>query len=937
MSLARHFLDFSQPALSSAAEYLIRRYQRGSVADMSDAIVVLPGRRAARRLLEILVEQAERQGLLFSPPALETVGRLPEHLYHAKRPFAGDLAQHLAWARVLRNADRVRLLRVLAAPTAADDIVSWLDLGRLVWQLHTELAADGLDFRDVADRGQELETFAETERWATLRQLQEQYLDTLDKLQLWDVQTARLVAIQQRECHTDRDVIVLGAVDMTITLRQMLAQVAPQVTVLVHAPPAWSDRFDDDGCLLPDAWATVPIPLDAGQVCLADGPAETAGAVARCLADYGGRFRADEITIGLADEKITPYVLRQLKECGIAARSAVGVPSSETAPFRLLSAVEAYLRSGRYAEFAALVRHPDMSAWVERGQVPAGWLERLDDYYGSHLQARLSGDWLGDDAQVRTVRQVHERVEILLQPLRSPSRPWDQWNEPVRQMLLQVYGDRAWDREQEPDRVCLEAFAQINDALPLAGTRVPGALMPMVDAATAIELTLRQLQTASVSSRFDPQAIELLGWLELPLDDAPALVVCNFNEGCVPSSVNADAFLPNSLRSRLGLQDNARRYARDAYALSVLLASRRRLDLIVARHDSQGDPLTPSRLLFATDRDQIAPRALRFFAAPPPQHELPPLAGRLTPGAAESGFVVPPPMPLTETIRELPVTAFREYLACPYRFYLRRVLKLQPQNDAAEELDGGLFGSLVHDVLRQFGLGPCRDSTDPAEIRQYLREMLEREAAGQFGRHALASVQVQVEQLRLRLDAFAEKQAGRAADGWVIESIEGREREHTDAVLDVDGRPFVLRGRIDRIDVQRDTGQRAILDYKSSDTAKTPEKAHRRGGEWVDLQLPLYRHLARSLGIEGPVQLGYVLLPKDVDKVEFCMAQWADEDLAAADEVARQVVRDIREQKFWPPTDPAPDFSEDLAAICQDKVFEKTVPRKIEDGDRKTR
>ncbi len=170
------------------------------------------------------------------------------------------------------------------------------------------------------------------------------------------------------------------------------------------------------------------------------------------------------------------------------------------------------------------------------------------------------------------------------------------------------------------------------------------------------------------------------------------------------------------------MQDNARRYARDAYALSVLLASRQRLDLIVARHDSQGDPLTPSRLLFATDRDQIAQRALRFFAPPPPQHELPPLAGRLMPGRTESGFVVPPPTPLAEPIRELPVTAFREYLACPYRFYLRRVLKLRSSSDAAEELDGALFGSLVHEVLRQFGLGPCRDSTDPAEIRQYLRE-----------------------------------------------------------------------------------------------------------------------------------------------------------------------------------------------------------------------
>jgi RecB family exonuclease len=921
MSLARHFLGFSQPALTSAADYLFRRYQRGSSADMSNAIVVLPGRRAARRLLEILVEIARGREIVLSPPTLETVGQLPEYLYRAQRPFASSLTQQLAWARVLRDADRANLLRFVAAPTAADDVVGWIDLGQSVGQLHMELAADGLDFRDVAERGRALDTFGEFERWATLRELQTAYLATLDSLPLWDVQTARLVAIQERECQIDRDVVVLGAVDMPQTLRQMLGQVAERVTVLVHAPEDWADRFDDDGCLVPAAWPAVRIPLDADRVHLVDGPTEVADMVARSLAAWGGRWRADEITIGLADENLTPYVSRQLQECGIAARPAVGKSSSETAPCRLLSAIEAYLRSERYGEFAALVRHPDMSAWIDAGQVATGWLERLDDYYSSHLQARLGSDWLGDDARAGAVRQVVERAEILLGPFHGAARPWNRWNEAVRQLLLDVYGDRAWDRQDEADRVCVEVFGQIHDAL-ASIEGLPPVLIPLVDAATAIQLILRQIRTATVSSRFDPEAIELLGWLELPLDDAAALIVCGFNEGDVPSSVNADAFLPNALRRCLQLEDNARRYARDAYALSVLSASRRQLELIVARHDSQGDPLSPSRLLFATERDEIARRALRFFSEPPPRHELPPLAGRLTPGRSESGFVVPRPAPLAEPIRELPVTAFRDYLACPYRFYLRRVLKLQSSDDKAEELDGGLFGSLAHEVLRQFGLGPCRDSTDPDEIRQHLRELLRQGRAAQFGRYTLASVQVQLEQLQLRLDSFADKQAERAAAGWMIESAEGEGREHTDAVLDVDGRPMILRGRIDRIDVHRETGQRAILDYKSSDAAKTPEKAHQRGDDWTDLQLPLYRHLARSLGITGPVQLGYVLLPKDVDKVEFCMAQWTDDQLAAADEVARQVVKHIWAEDFWPPIDPAPDFSEEFAAICQDGVFE---------------
>jgi len=139
----------------------------------------------------------------------------------------------------------------------------------------------------------------------------------------------------------------------------------------------------------------------------------------------------------------------------------------------------------------------------------------------------------------------------------------------------------------------------------------------------------------------------------------------------------------------------------------------------------------------------------------------------------------------------------------------------------------------------------------------------------------------------------------------------------------VDGEPMALRGRIDRIDVKDATGERIILDYKSSDKGETPEQTHRKHKKWVDLQLPLYRHLASSLGISGPVQLGYVLLPKDVSRVRFCVAKWTDQDLTEVDEVAHEVVRGIRREDFWPPADPPPKYSEQFAPICQDGVFER--------------
>ena len=68
-------------------------------------------------------------------------------------------------------------------------------------------------------------------------------------------------------------------------------------------------------------------------------------------------------------------------------------------------------------------------------------------------------------------------------------------------------------------------------------------------AAAAVHLAFEALESSYLPSMAAGDAIQLLGWLELPLDDAPALIVTSFHEGVIPESVNSDLFLPNALRS----------------------------------------------------------------------------------------------------------------------------------------------------------------------------------------------------------------------------------------------------------------------------------------------------------------------------------------------------------------------------------------------------
>jgi hypothetical protein len=317
---------------------------------------------------------------------------------------------------------------------------------------------------------------------------------------------------------------------------------------------------------------------------------------------------------------------------------------------------------------------------------------------------------------------------------------------------------------------------------------------------------------------------------------------------------------------------------------------------------------------------------LSYFTPPPaaPRRNLlaPPGGPRKV-----SALQPPKPKPLPGPLPGLRVTQFRDYIACPYRFYLRHVLNLLPVADDAAELDGAQFGNLLHTVLEQFGRADeakdARNASAAKQIVEYLDFKLDQIAAARYGKHARPAITVQVEQLRLRLAACAAWQAERTRAGWRIVYSEDPERQLT-ANFPVDGEDFTLRGRIDRIDYHEASSTLAVLDYKSSDAGLPPQRTHRRQDEWIDLQLPLYRHLLRSakLPLANPancaIELGYIVLPKSTASAGLALAGWTTTELEAADERAREVVRGIRAAVFWPPASPPPDFADDVAAICQD-------------------
>jgi ATP-dependent helicase/nuclease subunit B len=939
MPITRHFLGWDGPALQRAGVYLHEQLGQGEGGwDLAHVVAVVPARRAGRRLIEVLVTQAQDQGHALSPPRVVTAGGLPELLYQPGKLVAGDLDAQLAWVAALRGMPTDQLVDLLPHPPGEDDLPGWWALAKQLRSLDDDLAGHMMRFKDVprlcAERGFDLRG---EERWDVLERVGEAYREVLASQNLADRNSARRDAIRQECCallDNDTRIVLIATPDMNDVVAAMLGQVADRVTALVMAPDEHSGGFDGLGLLKCAYWEDQSVEIQPEQICFVERVSNQPGELlAQVMAARdraraeGETLSADRVTVGLGDEKFSEAVMRSLDLAGIPSRQAAGTSADRSRPAVLLRALGGFMEQQRHDALARLLRHTDMEAYLQSEQ-PGGedaraviedWLTLLDQYATRHLQGRLTGAWLGRSDRQEKLKGLRDRVIGLLPVHPSERRALSDWSGPIADVLKKVYADVFLD-EREPDDRRLGQSLELIAGLLREQAELDDKIdsCPELTAAQAISLTLDRLSELTLADEGGEPAVELLGYLELALDDAPVLMVAGMNEGLIPTSRNADAFLPDMARSALTMHDNAHRYGRDLMLLNAITHSRPTVRLIAARRSDEGDPLTLSRLLLACGEGELVERVRSYFgegggdAAPP---LLPLVCGGV------DGFLIPRPTVDPEPIGELRVTAFRQYLACPYRFYLRYVLGLNTLDDRAVEMDPMSFGTLAHEVLQSFGQGDVRHEADPREIGKFLDDRLDGLVGRRFGNEPRSAVRIQVEQLRQRFETFADVQSGLVQSGWRIEHVEKDLR----AEVLVDGEVFWITGKVDRIDRHETLGWR-IYDYKTGDTAKPPEKTHRAGPKddktWIDLQLPLYRDLCATLGVTGVVELGYLNLPKSAQGAGPAIAEWGEDELAQAVIARDEVIVSLREQRFWPPSD-APKYPDGLGRVCADAVMQR--------------
>ena len=874
-------IGWGDDLLGSAADWLVR--ERGS--DLGSVLVAVPGARAGRALGEAIARRTEPAA---ASPKIVTAGAMTDEVLELEGVIADRLVRTLVWERALRSLDADVRRKIVARDPSV--FGAWVRLSELLRTLHGELATEGLSFSDALEYDFGPENEGERLRWEALSLAQEAYRSGLSELGLEDPHDARWAALKAGRLREGCELVLVGVADPKGIVAKVVHALGARATSLVFAPEEVRGDFDEIGGVLTAAWKERDVPVSLDDWHVVDKPVDQAAKAMELIAGFKGKFTAEQLTIGVCDEEIAPFLDRRLAEVGCSARHGRGTSAAGTTVARLLDASARHLERPRFPSLAVLLRHPDLEPVVsascdlkERDSAQC-----LDEYYNRHLPDRVDGEWLRDRRGAGDeVAALYDSLEDVLGELSSKERrPLSAWTGPLRAYLETVYAGVDLRPEVEAERVLISALTLVGraigevDALPRElGERE-------VLAHEAIELVSRALSSAAIAPAQPSQGtptIELVGWLELSLDDAQGVIVTGWNEGQVPESIQGHPFLPEALREGLKLSTNEDRLARDVYA-ATLLAGRSHVAFISGRRSIEGEPRLPSRLAFHRPEDECVERAQRMIADPGD--------GRVPPSTEPLPAPVLPESGTSRVIDTMSVTDFKAFMDSPYAYYLRRVLKFDTTDDTARELSPLTFGSLTHHGLEKFGDSDARDSTDAEEIEELLTSALDARVLERLGSRPLPAVAIQVEQIKLRYRHFARWQAARASEGWRIRYTEWcpEGKKH---LLKVCGEEMMVRGFIDRIDHHPEHGW-AILDYKSGDNPVTPKDAYGKLKGWKDLQLPLYKHLASELDLEGEVALGYITIPRDTGLIQARMGVWDADVLAEADEVAADVIQRVR-------------------------------------------
>ena len=352
---------------------------------------------------------------------------------------------------------------------------------------------------------------------------------------------------------------------------------------------------------------------------------------------------------------------------------------------------------------------------------------------------------------------------------------------------------------------------------------------------TYCRLLNQLLGSVSVPFKGEPlRGLQIMGPLEMRALDFKDLVIMSANEGTFPRRSVSSSFVPPELRKGFGMPTYEYQDAVWAYYFYRMISRAENVWMLV---DSRTEGLKSG------EESRYIKQLEYHFGVPVKRY----VVKCDTMKTAQPADIVK----TEEDVRiikdtALSATTLQNYLACPAKFYYSTVKGLRAEEEVAESLDYGMFGTIFHEVMRSLYTGDEAMSVDfffdPSERGNGLKG----EALKFVSREYIKSWYQRDEEIRAKVKALIMHEmntmeiSGRnlvVAD-VIVKYVKKTLLSDLEILRDSDAPHFVIhglenrvtrtlfgqkfKGYIDRLDGVKD-GEIRVVDYKTGKVLENDE------------------------------------------------------------------------------------------------------------------